>query len=199
MVACERNIACVALEGCNECLRGVVPDLHGLVVGGGEEVWLVGLRVVIDVVDTLRFVGLEGEVGMGGAEVPDLDSAIQTCGGESVGILGVNGHSHNIVAVTFKDLHTLPALLPIPKLDCHVIGGCEHKRLGRVDGNRTNVIGVCFERGDFFGSVIVVDTELEVIGAANNPVLPRNESTSADGDIGEFERFDDRLDSMRVR
>lgn len=50
-----------------------------------------------------------------------------------------------------------------------------------------------FEGGDLFGGVVIVHTELEVIRTADNPVLPRNESTGADGDIGEFECFDDGL------
>jgi hypothetical protein len=52
---------------------------------------------------------------------------------------------------------------------------------------------VCFEGGDLFGGIVVVDTELEVIRTANNPVLPRNESTGTNGDIGEFKRLDDGL------
>jgi hypothetical protein len=68
-----------------------------------------------------------------------------------------------------------------------------------MDGNGTDIIRVCFERRDFFGSVVIVDTELEVIRTAYNPVLPRNESTGTDGDIGEFECFDDRLECTEVR
>ena len=153
----------MALEGCNECFRGVVPNLDGLVIGGGEDVWLISLWVVVDMVNTFRFVGFECEVGMGRAEVPDLHGPVQTRGGESVGILWVDRHAHNIVAMAFEHLYALPALLPVPKLNCHVIGGCEHKRLGGVDGNRTDVIRVCFKGRDFFGCVVVVDPELEVI------------------------------------
>lgn len=163
MIASKRDIACVAFEGCNECLRGVVPNLNGLVVGGGEEVWLISLWIVVDMVHTFCLVSLECEVGMGRAEVPDLHGPVQTCGGESVGILWVDCHAHNIVAVALEHLHAFPTLLPVPKLNCHVIGGCEHKRLGRMNGNRTDIIRVCFKGGDFFGCVVVVDPELEVI------------------------------------
>jgi hypothetical protein len=57
---------------------------------------------------------------------------------------------------------------------------------------------VSFEGGDLFGGVVIVNTELEVIRTADNPVLPRNESTGADGDIGEFECFDDGLGKLDV-
>ena len=56
-----------------------------------------------------------------------------------------------------------------------------------------------FEGGDLFGGVVIVDTELEVIRTADNPVLPRNESTGTNGDIGEFEGFDDRLEGREFR
>lgn len=62
-----------------------------------------------------------------------------------------------------------------------------------MNGNRTDVVRVRFEGRDLFGGVVVVDTELEVIRTANNPVLPCDESTGADRDIGELECFDDGL------
>ena len=63
-----------------------------------------------------------------------------------------------------------------------------------MDGDGSDVVGVRFEGGDLLGGVVVVDTELEVIRPANNPVLPRNESTGTNGDIGELEGFDYRLE-----
>jgi hypothetical protein len=52
---------------------------------------------------------------------------------------------------------------------------------------------VRFKGRDLFGGVVVVDTKLEVIRTADNPVLPRNESTGTDRDISELECFDDGL------
>ena len=57
---------------------------------------------------------------------------------------------------------------------------------------------MCFKGGDLLGGIVVVDTELEVIRTANDPVLPRNELTSTNGDIGELESFDNRLDKRLV-
>ena len=45
------------------------------------------------------------------------------------------------------------------------------------------------ERSDFLGCIVVLDTELEVVRAANNPSLAGNEASSSHGDIGEFEGF----------
>lgn len=78
-------------------------------------------------------------------------------------------------------------------------------------GNGTDVVWMGLERRDFLGSVVVVYAELEVIGTCrhyssitvpskgsnnptrNNPVLSRNEPTRSDGDVGEFEGFNNRL------
>ena len=57
---------------------------------------------------------------------------------------------------------------------------------------------MCFKGRDLFGGVVVVDTKLEVIRTADNPVLPRNESTGTDRDISELECFDDRLKKANV-
>ena len=114
-------------------------------------------------VHALGLVGLQREIGMRGAKAPDLHGAVQARRGERIRVLGVDRQAHNIMAVTLVHLNALPALLPIPQLDGHVIGGGEDKRLGRVDGNRANVVGMGLERSDLLGGVVVVDTELEVI------------------------------------
>lgn len=97
------------------------------------------------------------------------------------------------MAVALENLDTLPALLPIPKLNSHVIGGSQNEWLCRVDGDGPNIVRVCFERGDLLRGVVIVNTELEVIRTTNNPVLSRDKATGADRDIGKFEGLDDRL------
>jgi hypothetical protein len=63
--------------------------------------------------------------------------------------------------------------------------------------DRADVIWVCFERCDLLAGVVVVDSQLEVIAAGNNPVLACNEATSSYRNIGEFECLDDRLCFVR--
>lgn len=63
--------------------------------------------------------------------------------------------------------------------------------------DRADVIGVRLERCDLLACVVVVDPHLEIIAAAYNPVLARNEATCSYGDIGEFEGLDDRLGFVR--
>ena len=76
VIACKGNIVGVALEGSDERLGRVVPDLDCAVVGSGEEIRLVGVWVVVDGVDALALVRLKSKVGHGGAETPNFDSAI---------------------------------------------------------------------------------------------------------------------------
>lgn len=59
----ERDVVGVALESGLQRLGRQVPDLDGAVVGGCEDVGAVGVGVVVDVVNALCLVGLEGEVG----------------------------------------------------------------------------------------------------------------------------------------
>lgn len=99
----ERNIVRVSFHGLDATLAQVVPDLDGLVIGGGDEVGLVGARVEFDVVDAF-VVGLEGEVRGGVGDGPDLHSSVETGGSEGVGVLGVEREVHNIVCVSFECL-----------------------------------------------------------------------------------------------
>ena len=62
-----------------------------------------------------------------------------------------------------------------------------------MDNNGTDVVGVGFEGGNLLGGVVVVDTELEVITAADDPILTGDEAAGSDRDIGELESLDDGL------
>ena len=97
------------------------------------------------------------------------------------------------MAMTLKDLYALPSLLPVPKLDGHIIGGSKNEGLRRVDGDSSDVVRVSFEGGNLLGSVVVVNTQLEVIGTTDNPVLSRDESTGSDGNIGKLKGLDNLL------
>jgi len=62
-----------------------------------------------------------------------------------------------------------------------------------MDGNRPDIVRVCFEGCDLLGGIVVVDAQLEVVRTADDPVLAGNETTGSDRDIGELERFNNRL------
>ena len=63
-----------------------------------------------------------------------------------------------------------------------------------MDDERANVVRVRLERRDLFRGVVVVDAELEVVGTAGDSVLAGNEAPCPEGDIGEFECFDNGLE-----
>jgi hypothetical protein len=62
-----------------------------------------------------------------------------------------------------------------------------------VDDDASDVIWMSFERGDLLRGVVIVDSQLKVIRATDDPVLPSNKATSANRYIGEFEGFDNGL------
>lgn len=62
-----------------------------------------------------------------------------------------------------------------------------------MDDNGANIIRVSFELGNLLGSVIVVDSKLEVIATNYYPVLSRDKTAGSDGDISRLEGFDDSL------
>lgn len=55
-----------------------------------------------------------------------------------------------IVRVTLEGLLALPAHLPIPQFDSHVITGRQNERLRWVDTNRSDIVGMGLEARNFF-------------------------------------------------
>lgn len=78
VIAGKGDIASMALQCCDKRFGGVVPDLDCLIIAGGQQVWFIGSRVVVNMVDALGFVGLESRVGVGGTKAPNLDSSVKT-------------------------------------------------------------------------------------------------------------------------
>jgi len=62
-----------------------------------------------------------------------------------------------------------------------------------VDDYGTNVVRVRLEGGDLLRGIVVVDTNGEVIGTADNPVLSCDEAAGANGDICKLKGLDDGL------
>ncbi len=92
--------------------------------------------------------------------------------------------------VSLEDLDAFPTFLPVEQLDGHVIRGGEDEGLGRMYGNGSDVVGVGLEGGDFLGGVVVVHTQLKVVRATDDPVLPGDEAASSDGDVRQLESLD---------
>ena len=104
-------------------------------------------------VSTLRLMRLKGEVGSSTpSHVPNLNGAVQAGRRKGVGILGVDGQAHNIMAVALERLHALPSPFPIPQLNRHVITGRQHEGLCGMHDDGTDVVWVGLEGGDLFGA-----------------------------------------------
>ena len=59
--------------------------------------------------------------------------------------------------------------------------------------NGTDIIRVSFERSDLLRGVIVVDSDLEIVRATDDPILAGNKSACPHGNICELEGLDDGL------
>ena len=110
----EEDVVRVAFECLDAALAQIVPDFDRLVIAGCDQVRLVRAGVELDVVDAL-VVRLHREVGHRRAERPDLDRAVQTRGGERVGVFGVDGDVHDIMRVPFVRLQTHPSASVLPQ------------------------------------------------------------------------------------
>lgn len=99
--------------------------------------------------------------------------------------------------VALKRLYTLPALIPIPQLDGHIITGGEDKWLCGMHNDGPDVVRVSFEGGYFLTCIVVEDAQMEVVRANHEPVLAGNEAASANGDIGDLKGLDESLGLVR--
>lgn len=58
-----------------------------------------------------------------------------------------------------------------------------------MDSDRTNIIWMCFKLGDFFTSVVIIDSNLEIIRSNNDPILTSNETTRTNWNFGNINGF----------
>src|SRR5207253_10209834 len=99
----------------DERFCGIVPNFDCSVIRGGQDVWLIGCRIVVDMVDTFRLMGFQCEISVStAAQTPDLNGSIQACTCKGVGIFWIDCQTYDIVRMPFKSLYTLPSFLPIP-------------------------------------------------------------------------------------
>ncbi len=95
--------------------------------------------------------------------------------------LWVKGNLHDKMRVPLKGHDTLPRLLPVPKLDAHVVRAGKHQRQRRMHRNATarliemarvpNVVNVRLPRRNLFVGVVVEDSDVQVVAPDNDPRL----------------------------
>ena len=81
------------------------------------------------------------------------------------------------------DLNTLPALLPIPSLDCHVIASGQNNTCSGVNGETSDVVRMSLEGRHFLVGVVVENAKLEIVRASDEPVLTRDELDASNGNL----------------
>ena len=93
--------------------------------------------------------------------------------------------------VPLEDPNALPLLVPVPSLDRHVVASREDNAERWVNRETSNIVRMCLEGSDLLVRVVIEDAKLEVVGASNEPVLPRNEAHTTNRNLCDFERFHD--------
>lgn len=62
-----------------------------------------------------------------------------------------------------------------------------------MDGDGADVVGMGVEGGEALAGVEVVDAEVVVVRAGEDPRLPMDEADGADGQVGDVEVADERV------
>ena len=52
-----------------------------------------------------------------------------------------------------------------------------------MNDNGAYVVRMGFKGGDSFRGIVIIDSDVEIIGAANNPILPRYEAACSNRDV----------------
>lgn len=73
----------------------------------------------------------------------------------------------------------LPVLVPVPHLDSHVVTSSQYEAARRMYSDASNVVGMCLESSDLLVCVVIEASELEVITASYEPILPRDEADAS--------------------
>ena len=93
--------------------------------------------------------------------------------------------------ISCAHLNAPPLLVPVPRLDGHVIATGEHDARARVDRQASNIIRMGLESDDLLVRVVVEYAKLEVVGASDEPVLARDEAYTSDWYFSDLERLDE--------
>lgn len=67
------------------------------------------------------------------SQAPHFNGAVQRGRGENIRVLEVELDHHHVVGVALEDLGTVPILIPVEKLDRHVVRGRQDVGQRRVD------------------------------------------------------------------
>mmetsp|Transcript_4721 Transcript_4721/g.10702 ORF Transcript_4721/g.10702 Transcript_4721/m.10702 type:complete len:228 (+) Transcript_4721:1933-2616(+) len=95
------DIVSVSIQRVHDRFRLIIPNFHGAIIGSRENVRLVPRGVIINTVHS-ALVSLQGVMGEGTPQPPNLDTAIQRSGCKRIRILGVELDHHDIVGMPLE-------------------------------------------------------------------------------------------------
>lgn len=87
-------------------------------------------------------------------------------------------------------IDTFPVLVPIEASNPIVVTARKHVWQSWVHKNVSDEVCVIYDRFELLAGVIIVDAELVVVRANNNPLLAGNELCTSDWSVCDFERLD---------
>lgn len=105
---------------------------------------------------------------------------VQGNGGKNIRVFGIEGESHDIMAMPFKGGNLLPSTFPVPQFNGQIVGRGKQEGTGRMNGKRANIIRMSRELSNSFKSVVIEDPNDQIIRTTNNPILSGNKFSGAD-------------------
>lgn len=99
--------------------------------------------------------------------------------------------------MALKYLFQLPVLFPIPHFNGKIIGTGQNIRLGRMNGNISNVIWVGFKLSNFFTSQVIVNSDIVIVRSNNDPILTGNKLTGSYRQVGDLNRLNQSVGCVR--
>ena len=87
----------------------------------------------------------------------------------------------------------LPILVRIPHFDGHVVGAGKHIRELRVNSDASKMVRVRLEGFDLLHRIVIEHTDVEIIRASDDPLLPSHKLRRPYRQLGDLKGFQQRL------
>ena len=164
------NIVRVSIQSLHARFRLVIPNLHQLIVRAGNQIRSIPAGKIIHAIHPF-LVTFQREIRSRLANRPHLHGSIQTRRRERVRIFRIKARLHDVVRMTFENLHAIPIFLPRPQLNQHIVRARQHERLRRVHAHGPDVICVRFEGFNKLRGVVVIHSNEHIVRPTDDPLF----------------------------
>ena len=93
--------------------------------------------------------------------------------------------------MSFKRTNAFPLLVPVPCFNGHVITAGKYYAKRWMYRKAAYVVWMGFKGNNFLVSIVIEDSELEIIGTRNEPVLAGDEAYTSYRYLRDLERLDE--------